>query len=80
MKIYFAGNFPLMGNPKKEKEMFDRVVSANNTYGRLITFFYPKYAQTILNIKQELRESKDEGKQTSITNNIKPHIRRLIKK
>ena len=35
MKIYFAGNFPLMKNPELEKQFRDKVLETEPEYRRL---------------------------------------------
>jgi len=53
LKIYFAGNFPAMKNPELEKEFRDKVLSTNNTYRRLLSFYYKKDIQNLIEIKKE---------------------------
>ena len=54
MIIFMAGNFPLMGNIEEERAMKDRVFSYERDYNRLLSFFYPKGACNVLQIKEEV--------------------------
>ena len=53
MKIYFAGNFPVMKNPELEKQFRDRVLEIHPEYRRLLSFYYKKDIQNLINIKKE---------------------------
>jgi len=53
MKIYFAGNFPVMKNPELEKQFRDTVLDIEPEYRRLVSFYYKKDIQNLLDIKKE---------------------------
>ena len=55
MKLYFAGNFPVMKNPELEKSFRDKVLETEDEYRRLLSFFYEKDIQTLIDIKKEER-------------------------
>ena len=55
MKIYFAGNFPLMKNPDLEKKFRDRVLNVESEYRRLLSYYYEKDITNLLDIKKEER-------------------------
>ena len=59
MKIYLAGNFPLMKDKEEEKRMRDLILKSAPCYRRLISFYYEKDVQTVLDLKEEeLNESR----------------------
>lgn len=53
MKIYLAGNFPQLSSPPKEKAMMEEIIAMGYEYNRLITFYYPKYMMTVINLVKE---------------------------
>jgi hypothetical protein len=53
MKIYFAGNFPVMKNPELEKQFRDKVLESHPEYRRLLSFYYKKDIQNLIDIKKE---------------------------
>ena len=53
MKIYFAGNFPLMKNPKLEKQFRDKVLETQPEYRRLLSYYYKKDIKNLIDIKKE---------------------------
>jgi len=53
MKIYFAGNFPVMKNPELEKQFRDKVLESHPEYRRLLSFYYIKDIQNLIDIKKE---------------------------
>jgi hypothetical protein len=53
MKMYLAGNFPQMANPELEEEMMEKILEEGWQYTRLISFFYEKGAETVLNLKRK---------------------------
>ena len=53
MIIYFAGNFPVMKNPELEKKFRDRVLDTEAIYPRLISYYYLKDIQNLIDIKKE---------------------------
>jgi hypothetical protein len=54
MKLYFAGNFPQMSKKEYEKEMMDISLKYSPEYRRLLSFFYTKESQTVLDLKKEV--------------------------
>lgn len=58
MKIYLAGNFPQLSSPPKEKAMMEEILNMGYDYNRLVTFFYPKYMMTVINLVQETQKPK----------------------
>jgi len=56
MKLFLAGNFPLMSNIEKEREMKDYVFSKDAPYNRLASFFYTKGAANLVEIRSEVLE------------------------
>ena len=53
MKIYFAGNFPLMKNKELEMEFRDKVLETEPEYRRLLSFYYKKDIKNLIDIKKE---------------------------
>ena len=53
LKIYFAGNFPLMKNPELEKKFRDKVLESEPEYRRLLSFYYKKDIQNLISMKKE---------------------------
>ncbi len=56
MKIYLAGNFPQMikNNGELERKTSDLVISKKRShYRRLISFYYKKEIQSVLDLKKE---------------------------
>jgi hypothetical protein len=53
MKIYFAGNFPVMKNPELEKQFRDKVLETQPEYRRLISYYYEDDIQNLIEIKKE---------------------------
>lgn len=53
MKLYFAGNFPLMNSLKDEMLFRDRVLEECPQYRRLVSYFFAKGIQNILTMKRE---------------------------
>jgi hypothetical protein len=60
MKIYLAGNFPQLTKRESEQVMVDNIVKAGSDYNRLITYFFPKYCKTVIDIIRD--EPKGENK------------------
>jgi len=54
MRIYLAGNFPQLSKKESEMVMVDNIRKANMDYHRLITFFFPKYCKTVIDIRKDL--------------------------
>jgi len=53
MKIFMAGNFPLMKSKEDEKKMRDKILSSGNQYRRLISFYYKKDIKNLLDLRKE---------------------------
>jgi hypothetical protein len=53
MKIYFAGNFPLMKNKELEKQFRDKVLETQPEYRRLLSYYYKKDIKNLIDIKKE---------------------------
>ena len=53
MKIWFAGNFPLMKDPEKEKAQMKKILSLYPSYNRLISYYFKEDAMNLINIKKE---------------------------
>jgi len=53
MILYLAGNFPQMKKPELEREVKNNIEIRGYAYNRLISFYYDKDSQTILDIKVE---------------------------
>ena len=62
MKIYFAGNFPLMGNKELEMQFRDKVLETEPEYRRLLSFYYKKDITNLIDIK---KEEDNDGEQKS---------------
>lgn len=57
MNLFFAGNFPQMKKPELEREMEKRVHLLGFDYKRLISFYYAKDSQTVLDLKENKNEA-----------------------
>ena len=53
MKIYFAGNFPLMKDKELEMQFRDKVLETEPEYRRLLSFYYKKDIKNLIDIKKE---------------------------
>ena len=53
MKIYFAGNFPLMKDPELEKQFRDKVLEGEPEYRRLLSFYYKDDIKNLIDMKKE---------------------------
>ena len=53
MKLYFAGNFPLMKDPEKEKAQMRKILSLYPEYNRLVSFYFKEDAENLIQIKKE---------------------------
>ncbi len=54
MIFYPAGNFPQMKKIEEERKVRDIMRKAGYEYNRLISFYYEKDSQTILDLKEEI--------------------------
>lgn len=54
MKLYFAGNFPMMKDPEKEKACMELIRSQYPHYRRLVSFYFKEDALNLINIKKEI--------------------------
>jgi len=59
VKIYLAGCFEMLNQPKKEKALSRFMVKEFGSYNRLISFFFSKESQTAITMAEELE---NEGK------------------
>lgn len=53
MKLYLAGNFPIMGSIEKERLFQDYMKKNHHTCYRLGSFYYKKYLNNLLCLKDE---------------------------
>jgi hypothetical protein len=53
MKLYLAGNFPVMKDPEKEREFRDEALLLAPTWNRLLSYYYPKDIQTVIDMRRE---------------------------
>lgn len=53
MKIFLAGNFPLMKDKELERKMRDIVCQHTDSYRRLISYYYEKDIQNLLDLREE---------------------------
>ena len=53
MKIYLVGNFDLLVYPKKERAMYDRIISQQKDYNRLVSYFNVDKLNGIVDLKYE---------------------------
>lgn len=58
MIIYLAGNFPQLSKKESEMVMVDNIRKADAGYHRLITYFFPKYCATAIEIVREIKDAK----------------------
>mgnify|MGYP001003138841 CR=1 FL=1 len=66
MILYLAGNFTLLNNVNREREFKKSIEKRGKEYHRLVTFFYPKNVDTILQIaKEDELCRKESSKKTS---------------
>jgi hypothetical protein len=56
MKLYFAGNFPVMKDPEKERDFRETALKVTDEWRRLLSYFYP---DDIKNVIEMRREEKD---------------------
>jgi hypothetical protein len=54
--LYLSGNFPQLAKPVKEVAMAESVIAMGYNYHRLMTFYYQKHCETILNTAKQLKE------------------------
>jgi len=57
MILYLSGNFPQLVSPGKEKIFRDNLHGKSKPYHRLVTFYYIKHCQTVLDILKEEKEN-----------------------
>jgi hypothetical protein len=50
MILFLSGNFPQLSDPKKEKEMMDFLLNSGYNCNRMITFYYRKECNVVLNL------------------------------
>ena len=56
MRLYFAGNFPMMKDPEKEKACMEIIRARYPHYRRIVSFFFEDDALNLINIKKELKD------------------------
>jgi hypothetical protein len=57
MRLYMAGNFPVMNDLNKERAMKDYVLKKGYpNYNRLVSFYHIKGAKNVIQIGKESRE------------------------
>lgn len=59
MKLYLAGNFPVMKDPEKEREFREVALGVTDEYKRLLSYYYQDDIQNLINMR---REELDGGK------------------
>lgn len=57
MILYLSGNFPQLSKIEKEQAMAERINKSGGEYHRLLTFFYLKNCETILQVRRNINES-----------------------
>ena len=60
--LYLSGNFPQLAKPEKELAMANSVTSMGYDYHRLLTFYYKKHCETILNTQKTITMQEKYGK------------------
>ena len=58
MVLYLAGNFPLLNDINKEREFMRSIHNRGKPYHRLVSYFYPRTCQTVLQLKREENNGK----------------------
>lgn len=58
MKVYLAGNFPIMGNEDKEAELYKKL---GPRYHRLGSFFF-KQTETLLKVRKRVKKKEKKKK------------------
>lgn len=64
MIVYLSGNFPQLSKIEKERKFKEELEKNDVEYHRLVTFFYPKDCNVVLQLKTEeriLNESSKSG-------------------
>jgi hypothetical protein len=61
MIIYFAGNFPQIKDPVKEKAAIDLVHGQGEDYYRLVSYFFQEDVTSMIKVKEAQSESKQKG-------------------
>jgi lipocalin len=56
MTLYLSGNFPQLSKIEKERAMAERIQRLGYDYHRLMTFYYRKDCETILEVAKGLEE------------------------
>ena len=60
MIIYFAGNFPQIKDPVKEKAAISTIHGRGEDYYRLVSFFFKDDVAFMIKVKEEVDESKQD--------------------
>jgi hypothetical protein len=58
VKIYFAGNFPMLTKIGREFKTRQMALSLTDSYNRLCSFYYKKYAIKTFKLKKDINEKK----------------------
>ena len=58
MILYLSGNFPQLSDINKERAMAKRTEETGSGYHRLMTFYYKKDCNTILEVYRSIKENK----------------------
>lgn len=53
MKLYLAGNFPVMKDPEKERDFRDIALGVTDEWRRLLSYYYPDDIKTVMDMKRE---------------------------
>ena len=53
MKLYLAGNFPVMKDPVKERDFRDTALGVTDEWRRLLSYFYPDDIKTVIEMRRE---------------------------
>jgi hypothetical protein len=60
MRLYLAGNFPVMKDPVKERDFRDTALDVTDRWRRLLSYFYPNDIKTVIEMRREEIEKKCE--------------------
>ena len=53
MKLYLAGNFPVMKDPVKEREFRQVALGVTDEYRRLLSYYYPDDIKNLIDMRRE---------------------------
>lgn len=57
MDLYLAGNFIALSNIDKEREVLK--LTGLEDYHRLVSFYYPKTVQVVMDLQKEVEDDRD---------------------